>query len=311
LFLAVSFSYIAMSGKPDDTVLKDLQNDLKNTIIQHPTNKNYTPVVVRFGWHGSGTFDKNGDACPITGKTGSCPIGGSQGCTIRFSPEIDHDANAGLKMVTNLLDPVYQKYKDHISVSDFYIYATCLVICWASDGNCPMTMKWGRKDATQGSQCAPEGRLPDAMQGVPHLRDIFHRQGFTDRDIVTLSGAHTLGSCHTDRSGFEGPWTSNPLKLDNDYYKLLLNEKWTKREWSGPEQYTDSSGKLMMLISDLALLEEPSMKAVVEEYAKDEKKFFADFGRCFSQMLNNGISGDAVPVQLFGKKGSIPAMGCC
>ena len=34
-----------------------------------------------------------------------------------------------------------------------------------------------------------------------------------DKEIVALSGAHTLGSCHRTRSGFDGPWTHNPLKV--------------------------------------------------------------------------------------------------
>jgi catalase (peroxidase I) len=32
--------------------------------------------------------------------------------------------------------------------------------------------------------------------------------GFDDREIVALIGAHSLGRCHRDRSGFEGPWTN-------------------------------------------------------------------------------------------------------
>lgn len=32
--------------------------------------------------------------------------------------------------------------------------------------------------------------------------------GFNDQEIVALSGAHTLGRCHADRSGFVGPWTN-------------------------------------------------------------------------------------------------------
>lgn len=27
---------------------------------------------------------------------------------------------------------------------------------------------------------------------------------------VALSGAHALGRCHTDRSGFDGPWQYSP-----------------------------------------------------------------------------------------------------
>jgi peroxiredoxin len=29
---------------------------------------------------------------------------------------------------------------------------------------------------------------------------------------VALSGAHNLGRCHADRSGFDGPWVVNPTR---------------------------------------------------------------------------------------------------
>jgi peroxiredoxin len=49
-----------------------------------------------------------------------------------------------------------------------------------------------------------DGRLPDASQGAQHIRDVFYRMGFSDQEIVALSGAHNLGRCHEDRSGFDG-----------------------------------------------------------------------------------------------------------
>ena len=45
----------------------------------------YGPVILRLGWHASGTYDA---------ATGT---GGSNGATMRFAPEGDHGANAGLK----------------------------------------------------------------------------------------------------------------------------------------------------------------------------------------------------------------------
>ena len=50
----------------------------------------------------------------------------------------------------------------------------------------------------------PNGRLPDAAQGQKHVRDVFYRMGFNDQEIVALLGAHTIGRCHADRSGFVG-----------------------------------------------------------------------------------------------------------
>jgi L-ascorbate peroxidase len=34
------------------------------------------------------------------------------------------------------------------------------------------------------------------LVGVSHLRDVFYRMGLTDKDIVALSGAHTLVILH-------------------------------------------------------------------------------------------------------------------
>ena len=53
----------------------------------------------------------------------------------------------------------------------------------------------GRTDKEDGKHCPPDGRLPDAAQGAKHVRDIFYRMGFDDREIVVLSGAHALGRC--------------------------------------------------------------------------------------------------------------------
>ena len=93
----------------------------------------------------------------------------------------------------------------------------------------------GRSDKDLAA-CTPDGRLPDASQGQKHLRDIFYRMGFNDQEIVALTGAHALGRCHRDRSGYDGPWTFSPTVLTNDFYNLLLSEKWQWKKWDGPKQ---------------------------------------------------------------------------
>lgn len=67
----------------------------------------------------------------------------------------------------------------------------------------------------------PDGRLPNADCGSPqatalHLRAIFNRMGFNDQQIVALSGAHALGRCHEDASGYWGPWTRAETTFSNE-----------------------------------------------------------------------------------------------
>ena len=153
----------------------------------------------------------------------------------------------------------------------------------------------GRTDSPP-EACTPDGRLPDATQGPPHLRDVFGRMGFTDRDIVALSGAHALGRCHKDRSGFVGPWTNAPTTMSNDYFVKLLEEVWVPKTWAGPKQYEDARTKtLMMLPTDLALVEDKDFKPVVVEYARDASVFFRDFAVAFEKLQTLGCKGLAKP----------------
>jgi cytochrome c peroxidase len=45
-------------------------------------------------------------------------------------------------------------------------------------------------------------------------------------ETVALIGAHTLGRCHPDRSGYSGPWTNAPTTFSNLYFQELANNKW-------------------------------------------------------------------------------------
>ena len=153
-----------------------------------------------------------------------------------------------------------------------------------------MPFREGRTDASDDSNVPPNGRLPDAALGNDHLRAVFHRQGFSDSEIVALSGAHALGRCHTDRSGFSGPWTNSPTAFSNDYFVQLLEQTWVKKNWNGPDQFVDkATGSLMMLPTDLALLDDDVFRPVVEKFAKDEDAFFAEFTRAWVKLTENGV----------------------
>ncbi|KAK3625597.1 heme peroxidase [Elasticomyces elasticus] len=234
----------------------------------------YGPVLVRLGWHSSGTYDK------LT-KTG-----GSNGATMRFAPEGDHGANAGLKAARDFLEPVKEQFP-WITHSDLWtLGATCAI---QEMGGPDIAWRPGRSDRDV-AYCTPDGRLPDASKGSDHLRGIFYRMGFNDQEIVALSGAHALGRCHTDRSGFEGPWTFSPITMTNDYFKLLLDEEWDYRNWNGPRQFQDNKTKtLMMLPTDVVLIKDEGFRPHVDRYAKDQEEFFKEFSEVIMTLFELGV----------------------
>lgn len=188
-----------------------------------------------------------------------------------------------------------------ISFADLWSFAGTVAI--EEMGGPKIAWRPGRKDVAESAKYKvnPDGLLPDAdgrdkkERPGDHLRDIFYRMGFNDREIVALSGAHSLGRCHVDRSGYWGPWTFAPTTFSNEYYRLLLEEKWTPKTthmgkpWTGPLQYEDKTGSLMMLPTDLALIQDAKFRPVVEEYAKNEKKFMDDFAKAWIKLQENGV----------------------
>lgn len=237
----------------------------------------YAPVLVRLAWHASGTYDKHS-------KTG-----GSNGATMRFAPESDHGANAGLRSARDRLEPIYKKYaRSGVTYSDLWTLAGVAAI--QEIGGPKIPWRPGRQDGVGPQDCTPDGRLPDGDKDQDHIRKIFYRMGFNDQEIVALSGAHALGRCHIDRSGFEGPWTFSPTTFTNDYYKLLFDEKWQPRKWSGPPQYEDKKTKsLMMLTTDMSLIMDKSFRTWAKKYASDQQAFFDDFSKAFSKLIELGV----------------------
>jgi len=233
----------------------------------------YGPVLVRLAWHSAGSY---------SAKDGS---GGSNHATMRFSPEKDYGGNAGLDVARNLLEPIKAQFPG-LSYADLYTLAGVVAV---EEMGGP-TIPWysGRVDSVDNKPTAPNDRLPDASQGAQHIRDVFYRMGFNDREIVALSGAHCLGRCHTNRSGFDGPWTNAPTTFSNLYFTELLADKWSVRDWKGPKQFQDPTKQLMMLPTDIALKTDAKFLPVTQEYAGNEAKFFADFAGAFSKLLHLG-----------------------
>ncbi|KAG0533373.1 hypothetical protein BDA96_04G187900 [Sorghum bicolor] len=271
----------------DAAQLKAAQEDIKELLKTTYCH----PILVRLGWHDSGTYDKNIEEWPQRG--------GADG-SLRFDAELSHGANAGLINALKLIQPIKDKYPG-ITYADLFQLASATAIEEAGGPKIPM--KYGRVDVTAAEQCPPEGRLPDAGPRDPaeHLREVFYRMGLDDKEIVALSGAHTLGRSRPDRSGWgkpetkytkDGPgepggqsWTVEWLKFDNSYFKDM---KFLSQLPSEEQKEQD----LLVLPTDAALFEDPSFKVYAEKYAEDQEAFFKDYAEAHAKLSDLGSKFD-------------------
>jgi len=260
--------------------------------------KSCGPILVRTAWHDSGTYDKANADKPWP------EAGGAIG-SIRTDHEINAGPNAGLKKaVTMYLTPI-KKQVPEVSWADLIQLASATAI--EVSGGPKIPMKYGRVDGVPSNPAPPPFGLPDAKPpfGGPdkqdpakHLRYVFYKYGMDDKDIVALSGAHTLGRAYKERSGAvaEGylggtaytkkgapnleksetaggrSWTKNWLKFDNSYFVDM-----PKRD---PEVIT--------FPTDGVLMSDAGFKPHFDLFAKDQGAFFAAYAQSHKKLSELG-----------------------
>ncbi|CAM0152433.1 unnamed protein product [Urochloa decumbens] len=170
-------------------------------------------------------------------------------------------------------------------------------------------VKLGRRDSTTASFSGANNNIPPPTSGLSNLTSLFAAQGLSQKDMVALSGAHTIGlaRCTNFRAhvyndtNIDGafartrqsacPRTSGsgdnnlapldlqtPTVFENNYYKNLVCKKG-------------------LLHSDQELFNGGSTDAQVQSYISSQSAFFADFVTGMIKM------GDITP--LTGSNGEI------
>ncbi|KAI7996055.1 hypothetical protein LOK49_LG11G00241 [Camellia lanceoleosa] len=158
-------------------------------------------------------------------------------------------------------------------------------------------VKLGRRDSTSASRILAESDLPRFTYNLNQLISNFARKGLSARDMVALSGSHTIGQarCFTFRNriydngsnidaGFassrrrdcsaatnNGNGNLAPLDLvtpnsfDSNYFKNLIQKKG-------------------LLQSDQVLFNGGSTDSIVSEYSKNPSVFQSDFASAMIKM---------------------------
>jgi L-ascorbate peroxidase len=253
--------------------------------------KSCGPILIRAAWHDSGTFDNTNSGKPWP------EAGGAIG-SIRTDHEINAGPNAGLKKaLTVYLKPIKDQVPE-VSWADLLQLGSATAIELMGGPKIPM--KYGRVDGIPQTLAPAPFGLPDACPEKPaeHLRYVFYKYNMNDKDIVALSGAHTVGRAFKDRSGVveEGylggtaytkkgaahllksetaggrPWTKDWLSFDNSYFTDMARQD--------PDT--------LQLVTDLVLMEDPGFKPHFEAFKADQSAFFAAYAESHKKLSELG-----------------------
>ncbi|KAL2252447.1 peroxidase 31 [Sesamum indicum] len=169
------------------------------------------------------------------------------------------------------------------------------------------TVKLGRKDSLSSRAADVEGNLPRPTMSMDQIIQIFKSKGFSEEEMVALSGAHTIGFSHcTEFSSilynYSKTSESDPAYYSEfakslrsacaDYQKnptlSVFNDVMTPNKFDNM-YYSNVQKGLGLLSSDHGLSLDPRTRGFVELYAKDQKAFFGAFARAMEKLSEYGI----------------------
>jgi catalase-peroxidase len=110
----------------------------------------------------------------------------------------------------------------------------------------------------------------------------------------------------TISSGIEGAWTTNPIKWDNDYFKILLENEWElTKSPAGAQQWIPKSGAMagsvpdahdssrshapVMTTADLSLKFDPEYLKISKDFYAHPDKFADAFARAWFKLTHRDM----------------------
>ncbi|KAG0463238.1 hypothetical protein HPP92_021714 [Vanilla planifolia] len=155
----------------------------------------------------------------------------------------------------------------------------------------------GRKDGLMANKSAAESNIPAPTSGLSALTQKFRNVGLTQKDMVVLSGAHTIGKarCATFSSRFGASSSGSSDRRFLDSLQQLCgsgtNDTLAALDLVTPstfdnQYYVNLLSGDGLLPSDQALMDANAgeVEGLVAAYAADVDAFFRDFGEAMVRM---------------------------
>ncbi|XP_059317958.1 peroxidase P7-like [Lycium ferocissimum] len=236
--------------------------------------------------------------CFVNGCDGSLLLDDTSSFTgeKRAAPNVN--SARGFEVIDNIKSAVEKVCPGVVSCAD--ILAVSARDSVVTLGGPNWNVKLGRRDARTASQGAANSSIPPPTSNLNRLISSFSSVGLSTKDMVALSGAHTIGQarCTSFRSRIynetnnldasfaktrqnncprnSGSGDNNlapldlqtPTKFDNNYFKNLVNKKG-------------------LLHSDQQLFNGGSADSIVTSYSNNPSSFSSDFVTAMIKMGDN------------------------
>ncbi|KAI7754196.1 hypothetical protein M8C21_000480, partial [Ambrosia artemisiifolia] len=154
-------------------------------------------------------------------------------------------------------------------------------------------VKLGRRDSTTASRIAANANIPSPLMDLPALIKNFKDQGLNEKDLVVLSGAHTLGfaECRAFRNRIYNDTNIDPVFVS--HLRTICPQVGGDSKLA-PLDPTPSSfdvkyfsnllGKKGLLSSDQALFNGGETDELVSKYSRNHEEFWEDFAKSMIKM---------------------------
>ncbi|KAL1060968.1 hypothetical protein V6Z11_1Z056700 [Gossypium hirsutum] len=157
----------------------------------------------------------------------------------------------------------------------------------------------GRKDGRISNSVNVRPNIVDTSFTMDEMIKLFNSKGLSLDDLVTLSGAHTIGLAHcsafSDRfqQDSKGKLRLVDTSLDITYAKRAQQKVSSRHPLHSTNQYY---GNLLahkgLFQSDSVLLEDGRTRKQVEEFANNEERFFRSWGESFLKLTTIEVKTD-------------------
>ncbi|KAM7251346.1 hypothetical protein ACFE04_023229 [Oxalis oulophora] len=272
------------------------------------------PMIIKYGMWAAAKDDTRIPASILRLHFHDCFVNGCDGSilldeTDDFKGEKNAFPNRnsvrGYDVIENIKAQVEKACPLTVSCADILTLAAREAVVLSGGPYWPVQL--GRRDSLTASEQAANEHLPSPIEPLENITAKFATNGLDFKDVVVLSGGHTIGfaQCFTFKGrlfNFQNSGRPDPT-LDNSALsnlqgvcpnKVESNNKLAPLDTTSTSKfdnlyYTNLMNNVGLLESDQALMADNKAAALVNSYSNDPRLFSYDFAASMVKMGNIGV----------------------